>query len=98
MTHTKEIEHELIYKGKEYIAQIEVTAELVDESFDHAFGTESASGVEVIDLHITNLYSVKRDVDLIGKRLIRNIEKEIDEQEFADWFDYDEFEVDYPEY
>ena len=98
MTSTKEIEHELIYKGKEYVATLEVTAELIDESFDHAFGTESASGVEVIDLEITNLYSIQRDKDLIGKRLIRNIEKEIDEQEFADQFDFDEFEIDYPEY
>ena len=91
MTNTKEFEREITYNNLDYIVTLEVTAELVDESFDHEFGTESASGVEIIEIEITELYSCRINRELKGKRLIKKIEEKIDMNEYADEFDYDEF-------
>jgi hypothetical protein len=92
MTTTREFEHEVIFQETEYSLIISVTADLIDESFDHAFGTESASGVEVIDLEIDEAHDNTNDKEVKNKRLKAKLLKEIDFQEFADRFDYDEFE------
>ena len=91
MQKTKQFEEELIYNGKEYIYTFEITAELVDNSLDHEFGTESASGVQAIKIGTVELWSVKFERELTGKKLINEIKDSIDINEYTESFDYDEF-------
>ena len=90
-TKTKELEHDVTYNGKDYIITLEVTAKLVDESFSHEFGIESASGVEVIEMVPVGLWSVKFERELVGDRLMNQVADQVDSMEFAELFDYDEF-------
>jgi hypothetical protein len=88
---TKQFEKELIFNNKEYIYTFEITAELIDNSFDHEFGTESAQGVQAIEIETVNLWSVKYEKELIGTKLISEIKDSIDINEYTEFFDYDEF-------
>lgn len=47
-------EHELTFRhaGEEYTAIVDVTWEVVDDSFDHAFGTEHRSHWEAEDFDV----------------------------------------------
>ena len=91
MQKTKQFEEELIHNGKEYIYTFEITCKLVDNSFDHEFGTESASGVQAIEIETVNLWSVKFERELTGTKLINEIKDLIDINEYTEFFDYDEF-------
>ena len=88
---TKQFEKELIFNNKEYIYTFEITCELVDNSFDHEFGTESASGVQAIEIETVDLWSVKFERELTGTKLISEIKDSIDINEYTEFFDYDEF-------
>ena len=58
-----ELELTIRHKGAEYIVLLDVTWENVDDSFDHAFGTEHRSHWEAED------YDVQSVIDEDGEEL-----------------------------
>ena len=84
-------EREIIVKlnGQEYIVEIEVEVQWVDDSFDHEFGTEECGHWE-LDWDETNIISCLDpdgdDIDPDGvPGLTRAIERQAEALDFSDW-------------
>ena len=84
-------EREIIVKlnGQEYIVEIEVEVQWVDDSFDHEFGTEECGHWE-LDWDETNVLSCLDpdgdDIDPDGvPGLMRVIERKAAGLDFSDW-------------
>ena len=75
--------------GQEYIVEIEVEVQWVDDSFDHEFGTEECGHWE-LDWDETNIISCLDpdgdDIDPDGvPGLTRAIERQAEAIDFSDW-------------
>jgi hypothetical protein len=84
-------EREIIVRlnGQEYIVEIEVEVQWVDDSFDHEFGTEECGHWE-LDWDETNIIScLDPDGDDIDPDavpgLTRAIERQAEGIDFSDW-------------
>ena len=85
-----EIEREL--NDINYLVEVEVFAYLVDESFDHAFGTESAWGIELDSLDVITVYDQEGNV-VTSRKIIQQLENiiDLDDSEFKNLdFDFSE--------
>lgn len=85
------VEKEL--NGNEYIIEVEVWAKMVDESFDHAFGTHDPGySIELTEIEISTVYDLDDNV-ITSRTIIKQLENmlDIDDKEFEDLdFDFSE--------
>jgi hypothetical protein len=83
-------EKELEYNGVKYYVDVEVYGELVDESFDHEFGTESCWGVEVTGIDIATVTNEEGNI-ITSRTIISALENLLDLEDFEDVeFDFSE--------
>ena len=85
----KEVEVMVKHAGLEYVVELEVEVQWVDDSFDHAFGTEECGHWE-LDWDETNVLSCLDpdgdDIDPDGvPGLMRAIERKAEGLDFSDW-------------
>ena len=83
-------EKELEYNGLKYYVEVEVYGELVDESFDHEFGTESLWGVEVTGIDIATVTNEEGNI-VTSRKIISALENLLDIEDFNETeFDFSE--------
>lgn len=85
----REVEFTVTHGGLEYLVELEVEVQWVDDSFDHEFGTEECGHWE-LDWDETNVLSCAgpedEDIDpddIPG--LMRAIERKAEGLDFSDW-------------
>jgi hypothetical protein len=76
-------EKELELNGVTYLCEIEVEGNLVDESFDHEFGTEYLSSIELVGVEIVTVYDQNDNV-VVKRRIISALENMISLEDFED--------------
>jgi hypothetical protein len=81
MTAYEETYYEL--NGIEYLVEVAVEGKLVDESFDHEFGTESAFSAEVESVEIITVYGEYGKV-ITSRAIIGQLENMVDVEDFED--------------
>ncbi len=81
------IETEITVNETTYTVELDLTAQLVDDSFSHEFGTEYLTSVELIEAEIETVYNEEGEV-ITSREIITQIENRIDLNDF----DYVEFE------
>lgn len=84
----REVDLTVTHAGQEYLVQLEVEVQWVDDSFDHEFGTEECGHWE-IDWDETNVLSCagpdgEIDPDSVPG-LMRAIERKAEGLDFSDW-------------
>ena len=90
MTNTQTIERELTINGRFFFVELEVTAELVDESFSHEFGIEKSSSIEINSAEISRVFN-EDDQEIKDKTLLEMVQKNIDRCDFVDDFYNEDF-------
>ena len=85
----REVEIIVNHAGQQYLVELEVEVQWVDDSFDHEFGTEECGHWE-LDWDATNILSCfdeeGDDIDPDGiPGLTRAIERKAEGIDFSDW-------------
>ncbi len=85
----REVEIIVKHDGQEYLVELEVEVQWVDDSFDHEFGTEECGHWE-LDWEATNILSCTdqdgNEVETCDdSRLVRAIERKAEGIDFSDW-------------
>jgi len=81
------IETEITVNEMTYTVELDLTAQLVDDSFSHGHGHQSATEIELIEAEIETVYNEEGEV-ITSREIITQIENRIDLNDF----DYVEFE------
>jgi hypothetical protein len=85
----RDVEITVKHDGQEYIVELEVEVQWVDDSFDHEFGTEECGHWE-LDWDATNILSCTgpdgEDEDPVYTQgLMRAIQRKAEGIDFSDW-------------
>ena len=85
----EEKEYEL--NGVNYLVEVEVYGRMVDESFDHEFGTHDPGfSVEIESVEIMTVYDLEGNV-ITSRKIIGQLENVVDADDFDDVeFDFSE--------
>ena len=90
MTNTQTIEKELTINGRFFFVELEVTAELVDESFSHEFGVEKSSSIEINSAEISRVFN-EDDQEIKDKTILKMVKNNIDNCDFENKFETADF-------
>jgi len=74
---------EIELNGITYLCEVEIEGKLVDDSFDHEFGTEYLCSVELVSVEIVTVYDQDDNV-VTKRRIISALENLIDIEDFED--------------
>ncbi len=75
---------EVELNGVNYLCEVEIYGRMVDESFDHEFGTHDPGySVEILSIEIITVYD-ESDKVVTQRRIISALENLIDADDFED--------------
>jgi hypothetical protein len=75
---------EIEFNGVNYLCELEIYGQFIDESFDHAFGThDPGHSVEIESVEIMTVYDAEGEV-VTKRRIISALENLIDAEDFDD--------------
>ena len=90
MYSTKIIETEIKVNDTVYDIDLELTAQIVDDSFSHEFGTEHRSSVEVVEAEVQTVYNSEGEV-VTSREVITQIENRVDIENYtSEEFDFED--------
>lgn len=90
MTVTNPFEKEVTINGRFFFVELEVTAELIDESFSHEFGIEKSSSIEINSSEIIKAYN-EDDQEVKDKTVLEMLKKHFDNCDFTEDFETSDF-------
>lgn len=86
-TMTNIIETEVEALGQTFLIDLEIEMELVNDSFDHEFGTEKISSVEFVGIEVITVYNCNDEV-VTDRATIAAVENNVNPDDYTD-FDFD---------
>lgn len=84
-------EKEYNLNGDNYLVEVEIYASMVDESFDHEFGTHDPGySIDIEGVEIMTVYDLEGNV-ITSRKIIQQLENLVDADDFEDVeFDFSE--------
>jgi hypothetical protein len=76
-------EKEYDLNGVNYLVEVEVYGNLVDDSFSHEFGTEYLTSIEIDSVEIMTVYDHEGNV-ITSRTIIKQLENIVDADDFDD--------------